>query len=57
MEKMQFNTPYITRYTKPEPTKKENEFVTSYTVKTVDTVISIETRPKKKRFKSQLVEK
>lgn len=57
MEKIQFNTPYITRYTKPEPTKKENEFVTDYTVKTADTVISIETRPKKKRFKSRLVEK
>ena len=57
MEKMQFNTPYVTRYTKPEPARKENEFVTSYTVKTADTVICIETRSKKKRFKSRLVEK
>lgn len=63
MEKIEFdtpfNTPYIARYTESMRKREENEFVTDYVVKTVDTdiVISIETRSKKKRFKSRLVEK
>lgn len=57
MEKVQFSTPYATRYTEPEQKKNEDEFVSDYIVKTADTVISIETRPKRKRFKSRLVEK
>lgn len=61
MEKIQFNTPfntpYIARYIEAKKKESKTEFVTDYTVKTVDTVITIETRPKKKRFKSRLVEK
>lgn len=57
MEKLQFSTPYITEYTQPVQTKKQDEFVTDYIVKTEDTVITIETRPKRKRFKSRLVQK
>ena len=57
MEKLQFSTPYITEYTQPVQTKKQDEFVTDYIVKTEDTVITIETRPKRKRFKSRLVHK
>ena len=49
MEKIEFdtpfNTPYIARYTESMRKREENEFVTDYVVKTVDTdiVISIET--------------
>lgn len=57
MEKIQFNTPYITEYTQPVKTKKQDEFVTDYTIKTENTVISIETRPRRKKFKSRLVQK
>ena len=37
--------------------ENKNEFVTDYVVKVADTVITIETRPKRKKFKSRLVEK
>ena len=36
--------------------KNKNEFVTDYAVKAADTVITIETRPKRKRVKIRLVE-
>ena len=52
-----FKTPYIASYTNPQQKENENEFVTDYAVKAADTVISIETRPKRKKFKSRLVEK
>ena len=52
-----FNTPYIASYTEPQQEENKNEFVTDYVVKVADTVITIETRPKRKKFKSRLVEK
>ena len=51
-----FNIPYITSYTEPRQKENKNEFVTDYTVKAADTIITIETRPKRKKFKSRLVE-
>lgn len=52
-----FNTPYIASYIEPQQEENKNEFVTDYVVKVADTVITIETRPKRKKFKSRLVEK
>lgn len=43
-----FNTPYIASYTESRQKENKNEFVTDYAVKAVDTVITIETRPKRK---------
>ena len=51
----QFKTPYITSYGEKQQKKNKNEFVTDYAVK-ADTVITIETRPKRKRVKIRLVE-
>ena len=48
--------PYIASYTEPQQEENKNEFVTDYVVKVADTVITIETRPKRKKFKSRLVE-
>lgn len=55
MGKIEFNTPYATKYTKADYEKKQNEFASKYGVKKIDTVISIETRSEGKRFKSRLV--
>ena len=52
----QFKTPYITSYGEKQQKKNKNEFVTDYEVKAADTVITIETRPKRKRVKIRLVE-
>lgn len=52
----QFKTPYITSYGEKQQKKNKNEFATDYAVKTADTVITIETRPKRKRVKIRLVE-
>ena len=57
MAKIQFDTPFIASYTEPQQEENKNEFVTDYVVKVADTVITIETRPKRKKFKSRLVEK
>lgn len=58
MTKIQFDTqfkmPYIVSYT--EKKKDKNEFITDYVVKAADNIITIETRPKRKRFKIRLVE-
>ena len=52
-----FKTPYIASYTNLQQKENENGFVTDYVVKAADTVITIVTRPKRKKFKSRLVEK
>ena len=52
----QFKTSYITSYGEKQQKKNKNEFVTDYAVKAADTVITIETRPKRKRVKIRLVE-
>ena len=52
----QFKTSYITSYGEKQQKKNKNEFVTDYEVKAADTVITIETRPKRKRVKIRLVE-
>lgn len=56
--KIQFDTPYPTKYTvaKHPKVKASDEFVSKYSARNTDTVVSIETRPKKKRFKSRLVQ-
>ena len=43
--------------TKAQKTTKQTLFVSKYGVKEFNTVVSIETRTKKKRFKSRLVSK
>ena len=45
----QFKTSYITSYGEKQQKKNKNEFVTDYAVKAADTVITIETRPEKKK--------
>ena len=57
MTEIIFSTPYTTKYTKAQKTTKQTLFVSKYGVKEFNTVVSIETRPKKKRFKSRLVSK
>lgn len=61
MSKIEFSTPYkaayITRYIEPSPKKNENEFITNYVIKSRDSEISIETKRKRKKFKSKLIEK
>lgn len=58
--KIQFDTPYSTKYTVAKSqnvkTKASDEFVSKYSIRNTDIVVSIETRPKKKRFKSRLVQ-
>ena len=57
--KIQFATPYSTKYTvaKSHKVKASDEFVSKYSIRNTDMLVSIETRPKKKRFKSRLVQK
>lgn len=57
--KIQFDTPYSTKYTvaKSQKVKAADEFVSKYSIRNTDIVVSIETRPKKKRFKSRLAQK
>lgn len=57
MEKIEFSTPYATKYTKVSHEKSQNEFSSEYEVRKSDTVISIDTRPEGKRFKSRLVQR
>lgn len=57
MAKVQFSTPYVTKYTEAKKNKKQEQFVSEYEVKRSGSVVSIETRPKRKRFKSRLVQK
>ena len=57
MTEIIFSTPYTIKYTKAQKTTKQTLFVSKYGVKEFNTVVSIETRPKKKRFKSRLVSK
>lgn len=57
MAKVQFSTPYVTKYTEAKKNKKQEQFVSEYEVKRSASVVSIETRPKRKRFKSRLVQK
>lgn len=57
MTEIIFSTPYTTKYAKAQKTTKQTLFVSKYGVKEFNTVVSIETRPKKKRFKSRLVPK
>ena len=56
MSEIEFRTQYPTKYTtvRKEETEK---FVSEYEVKRTNAVVSIETRPKRKRFKSRLVQK
>lgn len=56
--KIQFDTPYSTKYTvaKSQKVKASDEFVSKYSIRNTDIVVSIEIRPKKKRFKSRLVQ-
>ena len=56
---IQFDTPYSTKYTvaKSQKAKASDEFVSKYSIRNTDMLVSIETRPKKKRFKSRLVQK
>ena len=56
MENIEFTTQYFTRYTKPIQFKRD-EFKTDYVIRNIENIISIESRPKNKRFKSRLVEK
>lgn len=57
--KIQFDTPYSTKYTvaKSQKVKVSDEFVSKYSIRNTDIVVSIETRPKKKRFKSLWAQK
>ena len=50
--KIQFDTPYSTKYTvaKSQKAKASDEFVSKYSIRNTDMLVSIETRPKKKRF-------
>lgn len=58
-QEIQFDTPYSTKYTvaKSQKAKASDEFVSKYSVRNTDMLVSIETRPKKKRFKSRLIQK
>lgn len=57
MAKVQFSTPYVTKYTEAKRNKTQEQFISEYEVKRSSSVVSIETRPKRKRFKSRLVQK
>ena len=57
MAKVQFSTPYVTKYTEAKRNKTQKQFISEYEVKRSSSVVSIETRPKRKRFKSRLVQK
>lgn len=58
-QEIQFDTLYSTKYTvaKSQKVKASDEFVSKYSIRNTDMLVSIETRPKKKRFKSRLVQK
>lgn len=57
MTEMHFSTPYMTKYTEDGNKEKHKQFVSKYEVKKANTVISVETRSRKKRFKSRQVQK
>lgn len=57
MAKVQFSTPYVAKYTEAKRNKTQEQFISEYEVKRSSSVVSIETRPKRKRFKSRLVQK
>lgn len=57
MAEIQFNTPYPNKYTPIQKAEEPGKFVSGYEIRNSNTVVSIETRPKRKRFKSRLVKK
>lgn len=57
MSEIQFNTPYPNKYTPVQKAEEPREFVSGYEIRNSNNVVSIATRPKRKRFKSRLVKK
>lgn len=52
-----FTTSYRTNYTAPIKSSQSSEFVSLYSVKNTETLISGKSRPKNLKFKSRLVAK